>query len=182
MVGGAVGLSGVRPDLGERLRDPVYLLEIIVLALAGMVMAARALQEAVPGYNARWPARGLSLGLVLMAVVLWFRQPMHAQVTLTQFVATGVGCAARTVLLAALPWCALLVAVRLGAPLAPARAGALAGGASFLMAALLMRFVCPLHERLHLLVWHGLPVAGGAALSAVIGIVWLRRWRARLPH
>jgi hypothetical protein len=182
MVGGAVGLSGVRPDLGARLRDPVYLLEIIALALASMVMAARALQEAVPGYNARWPARGVALGLVLMAVVLWFRQPMHGQVTLARFVAIGVGCAARTVLLAALPWCALLIGVRLGAPLAPARAGALAGGAAFLMAALLMRLVCPLHERLHLLVWHGLPVAGGTALSAVIGLVWLRRWRARPPR
>jgi len=182
LVGGAVGVSGVRPDLGARLRDPVYLLEITALALASMVMAARALQEAVPGYEARWPARGLALGLVSLTVVLWFRQPMHGQVTVTQFIATGVGCAARTVLLAALPWCALLIGVRLGAPLAPARAGALAGGAAFLMAALLMRVVCPLHERLHLLVWHGLPVAGGTALSAVIGLVWLRRWRARLPR
>ena len=182
LVGGAVGVSGVRPDLGARLRDPVYLLEITALALASMVMAARALQEAVPGYEARWPARGLALGLVSLTVVLWFRQPMHGQVTVTQFIATGVGCAARTVLLAALPWCALLIGVRLGAPLAPARAGALAGGAAFLMAALLMRVVCPLHERLHLLVWHGLPVAGGTALSAVIGLVWLRRLRARPPR
>ena len=182
MVGGAVDLSGVRPDLGERLHDPVYLLEISGLALAGMVMAARALQEAVPGYETRRAASGLALGLVLLTVVLWFRQPMHGQVTVTQFIATGVGCAARTVLLAALPWCALLIGLRLGAPLRPARAGALAGGAAFLMAALLMRLVCPLHERLHLLVWHGLPVAAGTALSAVIGLVWLRRWRARPPR
>jgi hypothetical protein len=28
-------------------------------------------------------------------------------------------------------------------------------------------------------VWHALPVAGGTVLSAVVGLAWLRRWRAR---
>ena len=50
MVGGAVGLSGVRPDLGVRLRDPVYLLEIIALgpadALEGCAAYALALARA----------------------------------------------------------------------------------------------------------------------------------------
>src|SRR2546429_4358228 len=146
-----------------------------------MLMATRALQEAVPGYDVRWPARGLALGLVSLTVVLWFRQPMHGHVTVTQFIATGVGCAARTVLLASLPWCALLIGVRLGAPLAPARAGALAGGAAFLMAALLMRLVCPLHERLHLLVLHGLPVARGASAFAGVSPLFVCPARARPP-
>ena len=114
-----------------------------------------------------------------MAALLWFLQPRHGELAVTQFIGTGIGCASRTVVLAALPLCALLIAVRRGAPLAPARAGALAGGAAFLTAALLMRIDCPLDERLHLLVWHALPVAGGAGLSAVIGFVWLRRWRVR---
>ena len=104
---------------------------------------------------------------------------MRGDVAVSQFIATGLGCATSTVGLAALPWCALLIAVRRGAPLAPARAGALLGAAAFFMAALLMRARCPLDERLHLLVWHALPVAGGTVLSAVVGLAWLRRWRAR---
>ena len=87
---------------------------------------------------------------------------------MTAFVATGLGCAMRTVLLAVLPWCALLIAVRRGAPPDPAKAGAFIGGAAFLMAALLLRFRCPLDERLHLLVWHALPVVGGTLLSALL--------------
>lgn len=181
-VSGVVGLFGVRPDLGARLRDPTYLLDVTALAAAGMLMAAGALQEAVPGYEARWAARSLGLGLGLTAIVLWFLYPVHGEVTVTQFIATGVGCATKSVVLAALPWCALLLAVRHGAPLAPARAGALAGGAAFLTAALLMRVACAMDEGLHLFVWHALPVAGGTALSAVIGLVWLRRWRPRAPR
>ncbi len=49
-------------------------------------------------------------------------------------------------------------------------------------ASLLMRVDCPLDERLHLLVWHALPVAGGTLLSALIGLGWLRRWRSRAPR
>ena len=179
MVGGAVGLSGVRPDLGARLRDPVYLLEIAALAVAGMLMAVGAFQEAVPGYEARWPIGRVALAFGLVAALLWFLQPVHGELAVTQFIATGIVCASRTVVLAALPLCALLIAIRRGAPLAPARAGALAGGAAFLIAALLMRVDCPLDERLHLLVWHALPVAGGTVVSALIGLAWLRRWRAR---
>ncbi|OLD32342.1 MAG: hypothetical protein AUI49_03415 [Candidatus Rokubacteria bacterium 13_1_40CM_2_68_13] len=181
-IAGAViglGLMGVRSDLRVKLRDPVYLLEITALTVAGMLMAAGAFQEAVPGYQARWPIRRVALGFGLLAALLWFLQPRHGELAVTQFIGTGIGCASRTVVLAALPLCALLIAVRRGAPLAPARAGALAGGAAFLTAALLMRIDCPLDERLHLLVWHALPVAGGAGLSAVIGFVWLRRWRVR---
>ena len=179
MVGGVVGLSGVRPDLAQQLHDPVYLLETALLAGAGLVAAMLGLQEAIPGRAARRLERIVPFGLVLVAAVLWFRHPMRGDVAVSQFIATGLGCATSTVGLAALPWCALLIAVRRGAPLAPARAGALLGAAAFFMAALLMRARCPLDERLHLLVWHALPVAGGTVLSAVVGLAWLRRWRAR---
>jgi len=178
----AIGLMGVRSDLRVKLRDPVYLLEITAFALAGILMAASALQEAVPGYEARRPIRRVALGFGLVATLLWFLQPVHGELAVTKFITTGIACAWRTVVLAALPLGALLIAIRRGAPLAPGRAGALAGGAAFLMAALLMRVDCPLDERLHLLVWHALPVAGGTALSALIGLAWLRRWRSRPPR
>jgi len=177
-----VGLSGARPDLGQRLRDPAYLIETTALGVAGVIAAALALQATVPGREVRGPTQMLAFGIVTAAAVLWLRQPMHGQVTLTQFMATGIVCAARTVLLAAVPWCVLLIAVRRGAPLAPAKAGELVGAAAFLMAALLMRVECPLDERLHLLVWHALPVLGGTVMSAMVGLAWLRRWRSAAPR
>jgi hypothetical protein len=52
---------------------------------------------------------------------------MRDEVVLSQFVARGLACAGRTVVLAALPLCALLIAVRRGAPLQPAKIGVLTG-------------------------------------------------------
>jgi hypothetical protein len=181
-IAGAVmgmGLMGFRPDLRLKVREPVYLLELTALAVAGILMAASALQDAVPGDEDRGPIRRIAIGFGLLAALLWFLQPLHGELSVTQFLGTGIGCAWRTVVLGALPLCALLFAIRRGATFAPARAGALAGGAAFLMAAFLMRVDCPLDERLHLLVWHALPVVGGAGVSAAIGFVWLRRWRSR---
>jgi hypothetical protein len=181
LVGGTLGLSGLRPDLLRQLRDLAMLLEIALLASAGMAAAILALRAAVPGREASRFAPLVPLGLALATVGLWCRLPMQGDVAVSSFVARGLGCATRTLLLAALPWCALLIAVRRGAPPDPAKAGALIGGAALVMAALLMRFRCPLDERLHLLVWHALPVVGGMLLSAVAGLACLRSWRGRRP-
>ena len=177
LVGGTLGLSGLRPDLMRQLRDPVSLLEIALLVSAGTAAAILALREAVPAREASRFAPLVPLGLALASIGFWCRLPMDGDVAVSSFVARGVGCATSTLLLAALPWCALLIAVRRGAPTDPAKAGVLIGGAALIMAALLMRFRCPLDERLHLLVWHALPLIGGTLLLAGAGLAWLRRWR-----
>jgi len=179
-VGGSLGLSGLRPDLAKQLRDPAFLLDIVLLALAGVAAALLALRDAVPGREASRCAALAPLGLALAAAGLWGRLPLQGEVAVRHFIATGLPCAARTLVLAALPWCTLLIAVRRGAPLDPANAGVLIGGAALVMASLLMRLACPLDERLHLLVWHGLPVVGGTLLSAGAGLAWLRHWRGGL--
>jgi hypothetical protein len=176
-VGGTLGLSGFRPDLGKQLRDPAFLLDIVLLALAGVAAALIALRDAVPGRETSRFATLIPLGLALAAAGLWDRLPLQGEVAVRHFIATGLPCAARTFVLAALPWCTLLIAVRRGAPLDPATAGVLIGGAALVMASLLMRLACPMDERLHLLVWHGLPVVGGTLLSAGAGLAWLRHWR-----
>jgi hypothetical protein len=40
-----------------------------------------------------------------------------------------------------------------------------------------VRIACPIDEGLHLLTWHTLPIAMGAALSAIAGARWLGRWQ-----
>ena len=176
-VGGTLGLSGFRPDLGTQLRDPAFLFDILLLTLAGVAAALIALRDAVPGRGASRFAALVPLGLALAAAGLWGRLPLQGEVAVRHFIATGLPCATRTFVLAALPWCTLLIAVRRGAPLEPANAGVLIGGAALVMASLLMRLACPMDERLHLLVWHGLPVVGGTLLSAGASLAWLGHWR-----
>lgn len=64
----------------------------------------------------------------------------------------------------------LLLAVRGGATLVPARAGLLAGAATLLVAAAVIRVVCPSDERWHLLVFHLGPVVLGIMASLAMGL------------
>jgi len=169
--------AGLRRDLGARLGDPLFCLELVTLLTGAVALAALAFRAAVPG---REPGRrevGVAAGLVALAAVLWLRLPMRTEMPISEFVHVGSGCMARTVLLAAAPWAALLVALRRGAPLAPVTAALLAAGAAFVMAFAVMRLVCNLDELLHILVWHAGPILGGMAVSALIGVAWLSRWR-----
>jgi Negative regulator of sigma F len=71
------------------------------------------------------------------------------------------------------------VALRRGAPLAAGVAGALVGGAAFMIAFGVMRVACRLDELLHLLVFHALPVVVGVLCSVLVGLLLFPRWRPR---
>src|SRR5713226_5139132 len=61
---------GLRQDLGDHLRQPLFLLEVGALVVAGAMAAAGALRAAVPGMaGGRW-AVTLSALLMAAAVVL----------------------------------------------------------------------------------------------------------------
>jgi hypothetical protein len=174
-------LSGLRPDLAARLRDAAFLLEVGVFFATAGLLAALSLTAAVPG---REPTRRQYVVTMVLAAAIWVlpvRYSAEASLPLGRFLELAAGCQRLTILLALLPWAALLVALRRGAPLAGAISGSLAGAAAFLFAAASMRLACPADERFHLLVGHGLPVLAGVAVSAIAGAIWLRRWRTVGP-
>jgi len=45
---------GVRPDLGARLRDPAFLIEVVSAAMTGMLAAVAAFHVALPDRSPRW--------------------------------------------------------------------------------------------------------------------------------
>lgn len=147
------------------------------LLAAAAAAVALALAAAVPGCES--PVGGGTLMVVGAAGILLpiLAVPAARDVSLAPFVTGGVPCMLLTLTLAAPPYAALLIAVGRGAPLTTASAGALTGTAGLLLAAAAIRLTCPMEERLHLLVWHFLPVAAGSALTALIGVMWLSRWR-----
>jgi hypothetical protein len=170
---------GLRQDLGDQLRQPLFLLEVAALVGAGAMAAAMALRAAVPGMASGRSAVTPSVLLGLAVVVLMSLEPVTTMRSVWSFVASGAQCAACILAFSAIPWTALFLAVRRGAPLNGLVAGAYAGAAAFLSAAAAVRIACPIDEGLHLLASHTLPVAMGAALSAVAGARWLDRWQFR---
>jgi hypothetical protein len=168
---------GLRQDLGDHLRQPLFLLEVGGLIAAGAVAALLALRAAIPGMpSSRW-AVPISMLLGSTASVLVLLEPVTITHSVRGFVASGAQCVASILLFSAIPWIALFVAVRRGAPLDAAVAGACAGAAALLFGAAAVRIACPIDEGLHLLTWHTLPIAIGAALSAIAGARWFHRWR-----
>ena len=171
---------GLRQDLGEHLRQPLFVLELGLLIVAGALSAAAALRVAVPGTTGESLAVAVAVPLVVTAVVLLSFQPAKAVDSLAAFVASGAQCLGSILAFSVIPWSVLFLAVRRGAPLDGPIAGAYVGAATFLFAAAAVRIACPIDERLHLLAWHTTAIAMGVALSGVAGAWWLDRWeRAR---
>jgi hypothetical protein len=149
---GAAVIFGLRRDVAAQMQEPRLFLEIALCVAAGAIGAAAALRAAVPGPKSA-PLMAAFWAVLACAAVL---------------VAS----------IAALPWAALFVAVRRGAPLAGSVAGLYAGAAAFLFAAAAVRIACPIDARIHVLTWHVTSIAIGTALSAVAGARWLARWTA----
>jgi hypothetical protein len=118
---------------------------------------------------------GLFLSVAAASALLLVHQPFNGEVALGNFINQGWPCALMTSMLAVVPWIALAVLVRRGAPLFPGRDGALVGAAAFLSSFALMRVKCPIDEGMHLLIWHFLPALAGIALSACAGFFLLKR-------
>ena len=164
-----------RTDLVRQLANPWYLLGIGSFAIAGLIGAAFALRSAVPGSEPSSIETGLLLVLAVASALLLLRQPLNGAIPLGKFIDQGLPCAFETMLLAAVPWLALVIAVRRGAPLSAGLDGGLVGAAAFLSAFALMRVNCPIDEGWHLFVWHFLPVVAGIGLSSGVGYLLFRR-------
>lgn len=174
----AVAVAVRRPDLAQAAERPLFQGEILALLLGGFCAGLLAIRAAVPAQepNAATTAAALALGAI---AILLFAGEKTGQATLLQFVDGGWPCSAKTLVLAVLPCVVLMVILRGGAPIAPVRAGLLAGGASLFFAAIALRITCPDDETLHLLVWHGIPVAGGAAVAGLVATRVVDRWWQR---
>ena len=173
----AAWILGLRPDVGEKIRQPEYAAVLALLFVTGAASALLALLAAVPGREPRRIGALLAPGvaMALLAAAFW-DQPAVAEPA-AAFVSHGWPCAARAIAAALVPLVALLAAVARGATFAPGLAGVLAGAAGFLVSAAVLRLACPLDERWHLLVWHLFPVVAGLAASIALGAAWLSRWR-----
>ena len=169
-------LLHVRPDVTTAIVTGPFLCAVGSSLAAAWAVAWLALRAAIPGEEPGRREMRFAIVLSVAAILVVLLAPARTPASLASFVGIGLRCLLGTLMLAAVPWAALLLALRRGAPVTPGRAGALAGAAAFLMAAAGMRFVCSIDEAFHLLAWHTAPIAAGAGVSALVGAAWLGRW------
>ena len=176
---GTVALAavvGLRHDLGAQLERSHFVATLAILLAGAGLGATVALLAAVPGRIGRHEARGVAMGLLVMAVTLALLGDGEPMPPARTFVATGLQCFACVALFGLLPWLALYRAARRAAPIDAATTGLCIGAAALLVGAAAVRVACPIDDALHLAVWHGLPVAVWAAASMAVGASTLERW------
>lgn len=166
---------GLRPDLAQALTSAAALKTVLPLVLAGLAVAL-ALGLARP--EARPRGRRLALGALGAAVLAGFAVALAAGglagLVSALFVPSLVTCLT-TIPALALPLLgAALWALAAGAPLDPARTGAVAGLAAGGLATALYSFYCSQDAPLFFLPAYGLAILLVAAAGALIGARALR--------
>ena len=182
---GAVGSAmlmiawlGVRPDLAEAVRTPMFWAKLGYAALAGAALTLATSRLARPGARLGGLAVLVILPFALMGGMGAMRLAMAAREAWHGLLMGGTAdvCAWR-ILVIALP---LLVgavwAVRGLAPTRPALAGVMAGGAAGALSALIYGFHCQETAAPFVALWYTLGMALVAALGAALG-ARLLRWR-----
>jgi hypothetical protein len=170
-------------DFIQKLRQPVYAIEILFFAAAAIISATLALRSAIPGRVLRASEGVLAAVLVLAgAALVTAAKPINTTNPLGDFVRAGLPCARDTWMFAALPLLLLWWMVRRGASMRGGFSGLLVGAGALFFSFAMMRVACPIDEPLHVLTWHLLPALALIALSTLTGGMWLRfRRRARRP-
>lgn len=171
-----------RARLLAAFHDPHYALEIASLGAVGVLAAALALRSAIPGRAATRNELFMLSMLGLAVLLLIARGPATIGVSLAEFIHAGARCLGCTVILALLPWLALFWAVRRGAPMEQKSTGWLIGLAAFSFAFVSSRLGCSIDSSMHVLMWHAMPAAVGAALSAYALVAWGERSNRMRPQ
>jgi hypothetical protein len=170
-----VGL-GPRPDFAVAIANPQVILKFVItlsLAATAIVLACR---MAKPACATRIPALLLLIApaLLVLAVLteLVWSPPASWRMKL---VGTDLLVCLVSIPLLALPMLvAALLALRHGAPLRPALAGAVAGLLAGGLGAALYAFYCPNDSPLYGAAWYSLAIAGVAIAGSVAGRYVLR--------
>lgn len=161
-----VAVAGPRPDLGQRLAEPRFVLETAAALATGLCAGWAALASTVPGVAGRWlllPLLPAGVWLASIGGGCWqdwlrlgagFAAPVLDQVCLPEIAATSV-----------LPLAALILLSRRGAALRPGRSGALAALAAAALASAALNLFHHDGAAMVTLVWH----FGGTALIAGLG-------------
>lgn len=167
---------GPRPELAAAMSQPVTLAKTLLpLLLCGLAWSV-VLRTARPGAPAGAAARLVWVVPAAMAgLLLWALLTTAAGQRLQLFIGHSIDVCLPSIMLLSLPILGGLLAVlRQGAPVHPARSGALAGLASAGLATAVYSLFCTEDSPLFYGVWYNLGIMLVAGLGAVLGRRFLR--------
>lgn len=172
-------LGGVRPDFLEVIRRPVFLFENFAMLVAGLLAASVAFQLRVPQAVITLPIKGL----LIAASAIWIFEVIRCYLNAENLAPEARldfahyihDCLIDLTLIMVIPAAFMFFMLKKGATTQALWAGYAALLATASLAALGMRYLCPVDDPAHLLVWHFLPVLAYAVIGSIVGR-YLLRW------
>jgi hypothetical protein len=151
---------GVRPDITAALATWRFDLKWVVTLMLAIAATRVALQLSKPTAKLPYAARSLLLpAMVLIAAVISELVTIPSSDWLDRMGANGFMCVANILFLSVLPFAALLLALREGAPASPAYAGMAAGLLAGALAATAYVLHCTEDSPLFVAVWYMLAIS-----------------------
>jgi hypothetical protein len=182
LLGGTALAAGVflmtlhpRADLAQALRTPAFIYKLIVAASLAVMAAALLPGTARPLHNSRtfplWTvapvllAVGVVVELCTQPAVLWLPRLVGRN---------ALHCLALIPFLSIAPAACLFIALRRGAPIRPASAGAVAGLVGGGLGAVLYGLTCPDDSPLFVATWYSIAIVVVTGITAYAGHRLLR--------
>lgn len=176
-IGGFAIFSGFRPDLSEKLTQPFYVLEIIMLLIISISAVSSSVFLSRPDECGFSKLKYVSLVLLLAWLPVSYFST-NGDMSWTSMCMAGekisFDCPKHILLFSIVPAIAIFAIVRAGASLRPLMAGAFGALAASTLAYCVMRLMEASDSMPHLLIWHALPVAIFCLLGAIVGRFSLR--------
>jgi hypothetical protein len=174
---GAQAALGFRPDLAAQLSRPLYISEILLLALLLFSSGAASVLAMYPDAYQKPKLLKLPYGLFFMLLCLVAFQlllPLDARMVMPGPHAHGMECAVCIASVALLPAALLFAIMRKGASVRQWQSGAVAVLAASAIGCLTLRLAEMNDSLLHLAAWHYLPTLLFATLGALAGKAFLK--------
>ncbi len=164
-------ILGLRVDISDRLTEPLFVFEAVLLLLLVLSAGISAFWHAFPDFRQQnWALHVPFALLVLYAGLLLFRALWPAATAeALDNVHSGLDCALCITLFAPLPAGLMLWQIRRGATVMPQRTGLLALLVAGSVGHLLLKFVEANDGVLHLLTYHLLPILALGVLGWLAG-------------
>lgn len=175
-----VTFYGFRPDIAEKIAQPVYLTELLGITLTAIMAAWAASWLALPDTNQKSWVRFLPfIPLAFLMGILVHGMFTTSTLTLSECLKMGrYDCIFRIIIYSLLPGGLMFYTIQKAAPVRCCWAGSMAGLSVASFGYILLRLVDSSDDPAQLLVWHFLPIFLMMAIGMVVGQVYLGRiWR-----
>lgn len=176
-----IAFYGFRPDMAQKITQPVYLTELLGMTVTAIMAAWAASWLALPDTNQKSWVRFLPfIPLAFLMGMLVYGMFTNSALTLTECLKMGrYDCILRIVIYSLLPAGLMFYTIQKAAPVRCCWAGSMAGLSVASFGYILLRLIGKSDDPTQLLVWHFLPVFLIMAIGMMIGKTYLGRiWQS----